>query len=111
MKERNKIGMMIPLDVTSLPNDKVLELENIVSDFIQKFHNVFKTESKTLPEGVPSVVYGMKGLQQVFHCGESKAQQIMDNEKYQSAFLSPRGTRNRPCNVAKLFELMSNSEN
>lgn len=99
--------MMIPLDVTSLSNDKVKELEGIVSDFVQKFHNVFKTESKPLPEGMPSVVYGAKGIMSVYKCGESKAQAIMDNEKYQSAFLAPKGTRNRPCNVAKLFELMN----
>lgn len=95
----------------NIPTDKVEKAADIVEKFVKDFSELFTSDKPTLPEGIPSVVYGLKGIQQVFRCGESKAQTILDCEEYQSAFLAPKGTRNRPCNVAKLFEMMSNSKN
>lgn len=93
----------------TLSPKQIKELEKIVETLVNELTELFT--STTLPEGMPSVVYGAEGIMSVFKCSKSKALKIIENEKYQSAFLSPKGTRNRPCNVAKLFELMNKSNN
>ena len=66
-----------------------------------------KEEFEKATADMPKVVYGREGIMQVLRCKENKATDVMNNPKYEDAFLLPKGSRNRPCIVAKLFELMA----
>lgn len=87
----------------------------VIGKFIDEIESEIKDKIKAdefqhATADIPKVVYGREGIMQVLHCKENKANNIMNNPKYQDAFLTPIGTRKRPCIVAKLFELMANKD-
>lgn len=87
--------------------EKITQLNNLISQINRFVVSLQDEQSNPLPQGLPATVNGTAGIMQILHCGRSKANDIMNNPKYQSAFCGGKGTRNRLCDTKKLLALMS----
>ena len=86
--------------------EKICEFKYLLEQLTSFIDDIVTNRQSGLPDGLPATVSGTDGVMQILKCGRSKATDIMNNPKYQSAFYGGKGTRKRLCNTRELLTLM-----
>ena len=84
--------------------EKICECKSLLEQ-ITIFIDEKMNEHNSLPDDIPTTVCGTEGVMKVLQCGRSKATDIMNDPKYQSAFFGGKGTRKRLCDTRVLLSL------
>lgn len=86
--------------------EKICEFKSLLEQLTSFIDDIVTNRQNGLPDGLPATVCGTEGVMQILKCGRSKATDIMNDPKYQSAFFGKKGTRKRLCNTRELLTLM-----